>query len=502
MSKFIFMVIFPHVFFRLNSHSVLLISFLIPFLVACDNNDQVTSTVTSDYAPPFQESEKFPGGTTSVSSRPFASFMYPAANLEQDLRPSFHAGKALAKQPWVKAPTITFARDGLGPLYNARTCLSCHINGGKGSIPDDNKNTLFSTLVRLSSPGYSSHPIYGDQLQTQSISLAHQLRSSIKKGILKHDVAPEAYAYVNWISKTFTYPDGTEVSLRTPILKLDQLAYGELENDTQIGLRVAPAIHGMGLIELIKQGDIDRLVDEQDENNDGISGRLNQVIYAKTQQVSPGRFGLKSNQSSLSMTIAGAFANDIGISNSLVPTQPCTTQQQACNQAENGNDDEGVELPDHLLKLVIDFNRNLAPIQRLHSQTKSVKEGRVLFYAAGCQACHQPSFTTDESETFPHLAGQKIWPYSDFLIHDMGAELSDGRPDHLASGREWRTAPLWGLGFQKQVNGSKAYLHDGRATTVEEAILWHGGESTRSHSKFIQLSKTERSALISFVESL
>lgn len=495
------MVIFSPDFFRLTSRSVLFVSLFMPFLIACNDINQ-TRIIENNDVPAYQESENYPGGTTSVSSQPFASFMYPAANLDQELRPDFHAGKALAKQPWVKAPTITFARDGLGPLYNARTCLACHINGGKGSIPEDNKSALFSTLIRLSSPGSSSHPIYGDQLQTQSISLAHQLRSSIKKGTLKHDVAPEAYAYVSWTPKTFTYPDGTVVSLRTPILKLDQLAYGELEADTQIGLRVAPPIHGMGLIELIKQVDIDRLVDEHDENKDGISGRLNQVMNTNTQLLMPGRFGLKSNQYSLPMTIAGAFANDIGISNSLVPTQPCTSQQTACNQAENGNDDEGVELPDHLLKLVVDFNRNLAPIQRLHSQTKSAKEGRVLFYAAGCQACHQPSFTTDESETFPHLAGQKIWPYSDFLIHDMGPELSDGRPDHLASGSEWRTAPLWGLGFQKQVNGSKAYLHDGRATSVEEAILWHGGEAAQAHSKFIQLSKTERSSLISFVESL
>jgi CxxC motif-containing protein (DUF1111 family) len=258
----------------------------------------------------------------------------------------------------------------------------------------------------------------------------------------------------------------------------------------------------MGLIELIKQADINRLVDEHDENKDGISGRLNQVMNTNTELLMPGRFGLKSNQYSLPMTIAGAFANDIGISNSLVPTQPCTTQQAACNQAENGNDDEGVELPDHLLKLVVDFNRNLAPIQRLYSQTKSVKEGRGLFYSTGCQLCHQPSFITGSSDDFPHLAKQKIWPYSDFLIHDMGTELSDGRPDHLASGSEWRTAPLWGLGFQKQVNGSKAYLHDGRATSVEEAILWHGGEAAQSHSSFIHLSKAERSALISFVESL
>lgn len=489
--------------FRLNVFHFLLVVFLASFLTACDKQDQGSATPTTQFSIlPYQKSEVLPGGATSVSSQPFASFMAPAANMHQDLRPDFYAGQALAKQPWVKAPTITFARDGLGPLYNARTCLACHINGGKGSIPTDNKTALFSTLVRLSAPGHSSHPIYGDQLQTQSISLAHQLRSSVKEGTLKHDVAPEAYAYVNWTTKNFSYPDGSNITLRTPALTLEKLAYGKLEADTQIGLRIAPAIHGMGLIELIKQADIDRLVDKQDQNKDGISGRLNQIVNSQTQETSPGRFGLKSNKASLAMTVAGAFANDIGISNSLFPNQPCTKQQLTCNQAENGNDDEGVELPDHLLKLVVDFNRNLAPITRLNSQDKNTLKGRALFYSTGCSTCHNPSFVTDKDDSYPHLSEQKIWPYSDFLLHDMGPELSDGRPDHLASGSEWRTAPLWGLGFQKQVNGSNAYLHDGRATTVEQAILWHGGEAANTQARFIHLPKAERTALINFVESL
>ncbi|MFT4762939.1 MAG: CxxC motif-containing protein (DUF1111 family) [Oleispira sp.] len=473
------------------------------FLSACDDEGRKTRLSTEQFSiPPYQKSEALPGGATSVSSQPFVSFMYPADNIDQNLRPLFYAGKALAKQPWVKAPTITFARDGLGPLYNARTCLACHANGGKGSIPTDSKSALFSTLVRLSSPGLASHPIYGDQLQTQSISLAHQLRSSVKEGTLKHDVSPEAYAYVTWTKKEFKYPDGNKVILRTPALTLDKLAYGEMATETQMSLRVAPAIQGMGLIELIKQVDIDKLSDEHDNNHDGISGRVNLVFDVQTQQVSPGRFGLKSNKPSLVMTIAGAFANDIGISNHLFPAQPCTEQQPTCNRAENGNDDEGVELPRHLLKLVVDFNRNLAPVKRLNSQQKTILEGRSLFYSTGCHACHNPSFITGKSDNFPHLSEQKIWPYSDFLLHDMGEELSDGRPDYLASGREWRTAPLWGLGFQKQVNGSNAYLHDGRATSVEQAILWHGGEAASTQSRFINLSKAERSALINFVESL
>lgn len=452
--------------------------------------------------PNIHPGENAPGGKTTVSHKPFPSFSKPVNNLPVDLKPDFYAGQALARQPWVKAPTVTIVRDGLGPLYNARTCLSCHIKGGKGTIPNDNKTPLLSTLVRVSKPGLSSHPIYGDQIQGQSTSLAHQLRHSQKKGTLKHDIAPEAFMYVSWTTRNFIYPDQSQVELRQPNLELKELGYGPLGDDTQYSIRLAPAIHGMGLIELIPQADINALADEHDQDRNGISGRVNQVWDAETQSTQPGRFGLKSNKPTLTMTIAGAFANDIGITNSLFPSQPCTDSQEACKQAITGNDIEGVEIADHFLESVINYNRNLAPIQRRDFNDPNVQKGRSLFYKTGCQHCHQPSFTTANSEENSHLSQQLIWPYSDFLIHDMGPELADGRPDFLASGREWRTPALWGIGLQKQVNGNGNLLHDGRARTIEEAILWHGGEAATVKNTFINLSSTERKQLIDFVRSL
>jgi CxxC motif-containing protein (DUF1111 family) len=498
-------------------------------LSACEqatNNNRYKSNLdySSLSAPTLVPAENKPGGDTTVLIKPFANFQLPAVNLDHDLRPKFYAGKALANQPWVKAPTITTARDGLGPIYNARTCLTCHVKGGKGFIPADNKFPISSVLVRLSTRAHLSsraslnekedhletlkqsgvipHPVYGDQIQGQSVSLAHQLRHSQKPGTLKHDVAPEAYVTINWSEKTFIYPDQHQVSLRKPEMEFNNLGYGPLGDDTLFSLRIAPMINGMGLIDLIAEQDIINLADKNDKNSDGISGRTNQVWDVEKQATVLGRFGFKSNKPTLDMIVAGAFANDLGITNSLAPNQPCTKLQPSCLKMPNGNDEGQVELPDHLLKLVINFNRDLAPVQRRSSQNKDVLAGRELFYKTGCNQCHNPRFVTQKDEAAPHLSEQTIWPYSDFLIHDMGPDLADGRPDFLASGNEWRTAPLWGVGLLSQVNGSSVFLHDGRARNIEEAILWHGGEAAITKNRFVILDKKDRDRLIKFVNSL
>jgi|TARA_B110000196_G_scaffold242444_1_gene210972 CxxC motif-containing protein (DUF1111 family) len=470
------------------------------------------SSNINNVAPEFSVEETLPGGQTSVSYTPFPSLQLPANNISDELRKKFHAGKAFANQPWVKAPTVTSARDGLGPIYNARTCLTCHIKGGKGFIPDDNATALTSTLIRLSQPaidyagiiktGVNAHPVYGDQMQGESISLAHQLRHSQKTGSLKHDVAPEAYIYVNWSQSIFTYPDGEQITLRKPSLNITNLGYGPLGENTLYSIRVAPAIHGIGLLELIAEQDLLLNADQDDSNDDGISGRANYVWDIEKQATVIGRFGLKSNKPTLKMTVAGAFANDIGISNSLFPQQPCTKEQASCLKIQNGNDENNVELSDELLLLVTNFNRSIAPARSRNSQDVQTQKGRELFYQTGCNQCHTPRFVTQKSLDMPHLSEQIIWPYTDLLLHDMGPELADGRTDFLASGNEWRTAPLWGVGLLAQVNGSKALLHDGRAQTIEEAILWHGGEASLVKSRFVQLAKEERETLIKFVNSL
>lgn len=449
--------------------------------------------------PAVLDSERLPAGTASVSQWPKVSFDRLVKNLPEAQKPDFYAGRALAVQPWIKAPTATDARDGLGPLFNARSCIACHKNGGRGDIPADDSEPLFSGFVRLSLPGghpangVLPEPTYGDQLQGQSTSLLNQLN---QRG--EDPLPAEAQVYVQWQEHTFTYPDGTEVILRKPVLDLRELGYGPLHCDTQFSLRLAPAIHGTGLIDQIAATDIAALADPDDEDQDGISGRINRVWNPQTQQLEPGRFGFKANRPDLTTTVAAAFAGDIGISNPLFPAQPCTDLQSTCNAEPDGNNADGFELPQDLLNLVVHYNRNLGvPVRTMPADN----EGRSLFYETGCAACHQPSYvTTDRGPE--HLSGQTIWPFSDFLLHDMGPGLADNRPDFDASGSEWRTAPLWGVGQYKAVNGHAFYLHDGRARTIEEAILWHGGEATAAKDRFTKLSGDGRESLLTYVSSL
>ncbi len=490
----------------------LVIIMLALVVISCGTQNDVKDSLKA--APPISLSESFPGGETTVPHRPFASFMRPAKNLPEKLKPEFHAGKALAHQPWVKAPTITTARDGLGPLYNARTCLACHINGGRGKMPDDGSDVLLSAFLRVSLPGYDKvngvigEPTYGDQFQSQSVALSHQLRAVVKDTELKNkEVAPEGYVYIDWLKKTYSYADGEDVALRLPKIRIENLSYGPLHKDTLIGIRLAPPIHGMGLIEAITQASIEQNADPDDVDNDGISGRINQVWDFEKKQTVAGRFGLKANKSSIRFQVAGAFAGDMGITNPVFPKESCTQSQELCLVTPNGNevavnDMPPVELSDSLLKLVVDFNKNIAVPKRRNETSKKVIAGRELFYQINCNSCHNPSYVTGTATGFPHLSNQQIWPYSDFLLHDMGPELADGRTDYLAAGSEWRTPPLWGVGLNQKVNGSDNLLHDGRAQSVEAAVLWHGGEAQTSKENFSKLNKKQRTALVAFVNSL
>ena len=461
--------------------------------------------------PLMNPAELKPAGDATVSYKPFPSFMLPVANMPEGARPAFHAGKALARQPWIKAPTATDARDGLGPLYNARTCLSCHIKGGRGSLPVNGDASLFAAFVRVSIPGEDKingvvpEPTYGTQIQAQSVSLSHQLRSVIKQKDPADDkeAPPEAQVYLQWDTSEFTYPDGLVRELRRPTLRFENLGYGALHPEALFSLRAAPAIHGVGLLEKVAQRDINERADPSDEDGDGVSGRVNRVWDFEQNKTVPGRFGWKANRASVKITTASAFNGDVGITNPLFPQQPCSELQPRCMKTPTGNGSEGVELPAHLLQLVVDFTRNLG-VPKRRGTLGSTEKGRTLFYQGGCSSCHTPSYVTSSagSGANQHLANQLIWPYTDLLLHDMGEDLADHRPDYEASGAEWRTPPLWGLGLSAKVNGSSFLLHDGRARNIEEAILWHGGEALSAKEWFIRLTQPRREALLGYIESL
>lgn len=203
---------------------------------------------------------------------------------------------------------------------------------------------------------------------------------------------------------------------------------------------------------------------------------------------------------------AAAFSGDIGISTALHPSGAgeCTEKQTSCMNAPSGNSPkyQNVEVGDELFKLVTFYSQNLAVPARRDPGDSKVLRGKKIFYEIGCARCHQPKFVTGEAPGQPHLSHQLIWPYTDLLLHDMGEGLADGRPEGKATGREWRTPPLWGIGLTETVSGHMLFLHDGRARNLTEAILWHGGEGEAARENFANLPKADRDALLAFVNSL
>lgn len=449
-----------------------------------------------------------PGGDTTVPLGPSPSFVLPAANLDVGRKPDYYAGKALATQPWVRAPTTTDARDGLGPIYHARSCLSCHVRGGRGQSAGED-GTAPATLVRLSLPGRGPHggpipdPVYGAQLQPESTSLSHQLRGLAGADAYEGDGAPpEAAVHIRWVPKPFVYPDGTTLALRAPALEVSSLGYGPMDPSVRMGLRHTPSLAGMGLLEGIDVADIEHLADPEDTNGDGISGRLNRVWDPESASMRPGRFGLKANQPSLRVQVAGALSGDMGLSSPIFPEQPCTQKQARCLAAPNGNDADGFEVPEPLLASMVYFTASIAVPERRRPEDPMVLRGQVLFDDVGCSGCHVARFVTVVNDALPHLSSQEIWPYTDLLLHDMGPDLADGREDFDATGSEWRTPPLWGAGLARAMHARVGFLHDGRARTIEEAVVWHDAEGRPSRDRFAALAVEDRRALVAFVRSL
>ena len=278
---------------------------------------------------------------------------------------------------------------------------------------------------------------------------------------------------------------------------------GDLHPDTLFSARIAPPVIGLGLLESISEADILANADPQDKDRNGIKGRPNMVWDDAQQKTVLGRFGWKAGQPNLNQQNVHAFSGDMGLTTSLRPFDDCTDAQTACKQAPNGNGPDGEpEVSDNILRLVLFYTRNLAVPVRRDVDAPQVLAGKNLFYQAGCQGCHTPQFTTAVDAAEPELANQLIRPYSDLLLHDMGEGLADNRPEFLASGREWRTPPLWGIGLTETVNGHTQFLHDGRARNLLEAIIWHGGEAEAAKQQVMTFNADERAALLAFLNSL
>ncbi len=426
------------------------------------------------------------GGETTAFTSGTNAFELSARNLTNEERRTFEIGDSFFTQNWVAAPSSTAARDGLGPTFNAQSCSSCHAHDGRARPPSGVDDPVRGLLLRLSvngPDGPAAEPVYGGQLQDRAI-IGVEVEGRI--GIEYEEVSGE-------------YPDGTPYSLRKPTYSMLDSGFGPVDPDVMISPRIAPAIVGMGLLEAIPESRIRDLADPDDSDGDGISGRPNEVWDIRGSESALGRFGWKSNQPTIEQQAAGAFRGDIGITSTLFPDENCTEVQKTCATAINGG---SPEVPDERLRKVAFYVRTLAVPAMRDIDDPEVERGARLFVEANCSACHTPRHVTGDSYMVPALANQVIFPYTDLLLHDMGDGLADNRPDGLASGSEWRAPPLWGIGLVETVNGHTMFLHDGRARSLEEAILWHGGEALESRDEFMGMSKSDRDALLRFLRSL
>ncbi len=441
-----------------------------------------------DSAPnaPIVAQDALSGGETTVFNKSREAFAKPAANLPtKDLR-TFTFGNKMFNTKWVTAPASVTSLDGLGPTFNRMSCAACHFKDGRGRPPRSADAPMKSMLVRLSviqdDGTITPHPSYGGQLNDRAIN----------------GVPAEGQARVRYEEVTGQYDDGTPYRLRKPIYTFENRAFGDLGDNVLFSPRVAPAVHGMGLLEAIPEAQILAWADPDDVNGDGISGRPNYVHDAIKNGQSLGRFGWKANVASVHEQDAGAALGDMGITTSVFPDKNCPEVQTECRAAPNG----GVpEMSDKQLDKMTFYVSTLAVPARRDVDDDIVKMGARAFEKANCAQCHKPQTTTGAHD-IAALSFQNIQPFTDLLLHDMGKNLADNRPDGKASGLEWRTPPLWGIGLVKVVNKHTNFLHDGRARNLEEAILWHGGEAEQSKQAFKAMNADERAALITFLNSL
>lgn len=425
--------------------------------------------------------------TTDLDTREAYSQAIQALDATQNA--AFFKGRALVRQSWVIPPSEDATIAGLGPLYNRNSCVACHSKNGRGHAPDGPEDSLRAMLVRLSLPGRTEknapapHSWYGDQLNDFGTTAN------------THGVPAEAKIQISYTESTYTFADGEQVYLRSPTIHLSELAYGNLAADTQFSARIAPGIYGMGLLAAVPEQVILNLADQS--KPDGISGKVNMVWDAETQKNRLGRFGWKANTADIKMQTASALAGDMGITSMFFPTANCAIKQQNCSQSNTPN-----EVTSSQIEEMEFYQLALAVPKQRHTENSQIIKGSKIFKKANCAVCHIPEMRTGDFPRLTQLSNSTIKPYTDLLLHNMGSGLADGRPDFLATGEEWRTPPLWGIGLAKKVNPQAGFLHDGRARTLMEAILWHGGEAEVAKQRVMNMPSEDRKALMAFLESL
>lgn len=448
--------------------------------------------------------EQYAGGDTTVFDTTENAFDLHATNLTDVTRTiDFQDGNANFNRNWVPAGNSTVA--GLGPTFNNNSCQGCHMKDGRGRPPTDG-TTLLSMLVRLSKKNEK------DPLTGSVVGLEHFGNQLNTKGIVEYgtniQIPHEGTVTITYQEIPGIFPDGETYSLRQPTYTIHWNVDGYSGSDPlkihvpaptnyDISPRVATMIPGLGLLEAVPEETLDSFVERQSATK-VVSGRKNIVWDFANNKKAVGRFGWKANQPSLRQQNAGAFLGDMGLTTSLFPNENCPTGQTLCASSPSGGNPE---ISDPRLERVTFYTSLVGVPARRGWKNPDVREGKRLFIQIGCANCHIPRMKTS-THSIPEISNQEIRPYTDLLLHDMGEGLADERPDFEATGREWRTAPLWGIGLVETVNSHNFFLHDGRARGFQEAILWHGGEAEDAKEKYKQLSKKEREKILLFLKSL
>lgn len=403
------------------------------------------------------------------------AFARPRREFNLDDQTRFDRGRRIFQQAWVVAPSVDHQEfEGLGPLFNMRSCGACHLKNGRGKAPGEHE-ALRTMVVRLSaakpnSPGaFEPHPVYGGQLNQEGVA----------------GIPGEGVASLSFEAQIITLEDGERVELRKPKVAFRHLAYGPIGEEAGLSVRNAPPVFGLGLLEDVPEEALREIAMQN-------GGRVNEVWNVKLERTVIGRFGLKANQPSIAQQNANAFVEDLGITSSLFPRETCMAAQEACNDLLKAP--RSPELSDAQLDAVTFYVAQLAPPPRRDLQAPNVAHGENIFREIGCESCHR--------EALPLRHGGNIHPYTDLLLHDLGEGLADSRADFKAGPRDWRTPPLWGVGLTGSLGEAPNYLHDGRARNLTEAIIWHGGEAEAATTAFKKLSRDKREQLLTFLNTL
>ncbi len=455
----------------------------------------VSQYAYSDASPQGLENS---GGLLTTAATGDLSFTLPYLELTAKLGKQFIEGHEQFNELWVLAPAPGIW--GLGPTFNEANCAGCHPNNSRARPAADGATVEKGNVIKL---GYRqidgvvfpSHPWYGDQLQNRAA---------------ENRVPIEGEAIVTYEASIFEYPDKTTVALKRPLIEIRNLNFGEINDATLASMRIAPQVIGLGLLEWVPDASLLNIVAEQKEG--GLSGRPNYVIDLETEDVVIGRFGWKASQPNLKQQTASAFHSDIGATTFFFPEKNCPEVQTKCRELPSaakcggqggctGNTFRPEVLPSRLSNITTYLQALNIPQRRINDQEKTLA-GETLFSQVGCAGCHVPTLKTGSKGPIKELRNMSFHPYTDLLIHDMGEKLADHRPEGSADGQEWRTPPLWGIGLLSAISGHLGLLHDGRAQSVEEAILWHGGEAEKTRKRFTNLTKSERESVIEFINSL